>query len=392
MILNKEINLISVSGGKDSTALALLALERGVENPLFVFADTGHENEVTYEYLQYLDGVLKERCGVGITTVRASFDEQIEGKRKFVSERWFDDLARGKPGKWVIRDDWRKEAEKAPDYQEPASPAQPEDVYALAETDSHEWVPAIAPKSEQEATEKVERTLAVLKPTGNPMLDLSIWKGRFASTRARFCSEELKHKPINALVQRIIEEQSPKALISWQGVRREESLARQNLLERDVEFGQWEPEPSGFLIYRPILDWKVAEVFDMHRRHGVKWNPLYEQGRGRVGCDPCIHARKDEIRHIVARNPETIDRMERWEEIVSDASKRDCSTFMDARVTAKFLGTGTRNTDINVKTHGIRTYAEWATTSRGGRQYDLLNVLDVTDPAPSCSSLYGLCE
>lgn len=31
------MNLISISGGKDSTALALLAVEREVEDPHFVF-------------------------------------------------------------------------------------------------------------------------------------------------------------------------------------------------------------------------------------------------------------------------------------------------------------------------------------------------------------------
>lgn len=36
-------NVVSMSGGKDSTAMALLAIERGVENLHLVFADTGHE-------------------------------------------------------------------------------------------------------------------------------------------------------------------------------------------------------------------------------------------------------------------------------------------------------------------------------------------------------------
>ena len=32
---------------------------------------------------------------------------------------------------------------------------------------------------------------------------------------------------------------------------------------------------------------------------------------------------------------------------------------------------------------------EWAKTSRGGQQYDMLRVFD---DAPLCSSIYGLCE
>lgn len=183
------------------------------------------------------------------------------------------------------------------------------------------------------------------------------------------------------------------ALISWQGVRRDESHARAKLAERDVEFGQWEPEPKGILIYRPILDWTVEDVFAMHRKHGIRWNPLYEQGMGRVGCMPCIHAGKREMREITKRFPEEIERVAAWEKLVSHAAKRDCSTLMDARQTAKFLGTDTRSKTIRPDSHGIKTYAQWAKTARGGKQMDLIAQAEESPAAlPMCSSIYGLCE
>jgi len=37
-------NIISISGGKDSTAIAHLALEKSHDNLRFVFADTSHEH------------------------------------------------------------------------------------------------------------------------------------------------------------------------------------------------------------------------------------------------------------------------------------------------------------------------------------------------------------
>lgn len=51
-----RLAIVSVSGGKDSSATALQAIEqRGHENVRLVFADTGHEHPATVEYaLEYL--------------------------------------------------------------------------------------------------------------------------------------------------------------------------------------------------------------------------------------------------------------------------------------------------------------------------------------------------
>lgn len=218
----------------------------------------------------------------------------------------------------------------------------------------------------------IASALQTLRPTGNPFLDLCIWKGRFPSTKARFCSEELKRNPIIEQVQMPLMEQGAK-IISWQGVRADESPSRALLPELDCNGS--DPETGGELWnYRPILRWTAEQCFDMHRKHGIKHNPLYEQGMGRVGCMPCIHARKDELLEISKRFPEVIKRVAEWERIVSAASKRGSSTF----------GVGT---DISVAS--IHAVVEWAKTSRGGRQYDMLRV---QNDGPMCSSIYGLCE
>ncbi len=47
-------NIISVSGGKDSTALLLLAIEMEVPNLRAVFADTGNEHQHKYDYVHYV--------------------------------------------------------------------------------------------------------------------------------------------------------------------------------------------------------------------------------------------------------------------------------------------------------------------------------------------------
>jgi 3'-phosphoadenosine 5'-phosphosulfate sulfotransferase (PAPS reductase)/FAD synthetase len=310
--MSKTHNIVSVSGGKDSTTLLLLAMERGAENLQAVFADTGHEHQQTYDYVRYLE----QATGVPIRWVRADFADRIAGKARYVREKW---------------------AEKGV----------PIDV--------------------------VDRALSVLDrgPTGNPFLDLCIWKGRFPSTKARFCSEELKRNPIVEQVQIPLMDAGD-AVISWQGVRADESPARANLPETEDVGG-------GLLNYRPILKWSADDCFAMHRKHGIKHNPLYEQGMGRVGCMPCIHARKDELLEISKRFPEEVARVAEWEQIVATASRRGGATFFTAR------------SDDNewAATQNIYTFVNWSKTSRGGKQYDMLRS---DDDGPSCSSIYGLCE
>jgi 3'-phosphoadenosine 5'-phosphosulfate sulfotransferase (PAPS reductase)/FAD synthetase len=311
-----EINIVNVSGGKDSTATLLLAIERGADNLRAVFADTGHEHPATYEYVDYLEAA----TGIKIKRVRASFKIQIANKREYIARKWAEDGV---------------------------------------------------------SEDSIREALEVLVPTGNPFLDLCIWKGRFPSPKARFCTEELKVLPM--MEQVFIPASKQFDLVySWQGVRRDESASRSKLPVADVgEFG--------VVNYRPILDWTADDCFAMHKKHGIKWNPLYEQGMGRVGCMPCIMARKGELQEIERRFPEEFDRLERWERIVSMASKRGASTFFDGRIPAKIIG---EDVPITATTHGVSWWREYALTARGGRQFDLLYEAD----APVCSSVYGLCE
>lgn len=308
--------------------MALLAIERNTENLHFVAADTGHEHPQTYEYVAYLDAELRRRCGTGIRWVRADLSKRIAHKREVVDTKWRE-----------------------------------------------EGVPE----------EMIEEALSVLQPTGIPFLDLCLWKGRFPSARARFCTTELKHIPIGEqVVEPLLAAHG--TVVSWQGVRADESRARGDLVERDAEFGAWEPEPHGLLIYRPILSWTAADVFDFHRKHGVRWNPLYEQGMGRVGCMPCIMARKNEILEISRRFPEEVQRVSEWERLVGMASRRGNSTLFEADT---IPGNSRDNDGISRETHGIEAVVEWSKTGRGGRQYDLERAIDDT---PACSSIYGLCE
>ena len=140
-------------------------------------------------------------------------------------------------------------------------------------------------------------------------------------------------------------------------------------------------------IYRPILRWSAAAVFDAAAYAGVKPNPLYSQGCKRVGCMPCINSGKGEILNAAKRWPKVINRVEEWEAIVGAASKRGASTLFHVDPPGGRYKPEMSAQDIFDQAN-IRSAVEWSRTSHGGRQFDMLALTE----APACSSAYGLCE
>lgn len=306
--------VVSVSGGKDSTATALVAISRHPRQHIrLVHFETGNEHELTETYVRE---TLPAALGLPVEILKADFSNDIARKRRYIESNW--------PEKGVPPD-------------------------------------------------RIRRALELLHPTGNPMLDLCMWKGRFPSRKAQFCTSELKRFMSDAYMMKLMEHGAP--LESWQGVRRDESQARKDALEV-------ERAAEGWLIRRPIVDWTAQEVVDFVRASGVPLNPLYSLGCSRVGCMPCINASKSEIANIARRWPHHIARIAEWERLVSECSKRGETTFF-----ADSFNEG-ETTDQIFERLRIENHVKWAMTSRGGKQSNLLQLL----PSPSCSSSYGLCE
>lgn len=305
------VHVVSVSGGKDSTAVLLLALERfGRERVRPIFCDTGNEHQDVYDYLDYLES----RLNIKIERLRANFDQEIAAKRKFIA---LDCRRRG------VR--WTNKSKR--------------------------------------------KALEVLHPTGNPYLDLCLWKGRFPSRMAQFCTEHLKRNP--AVEHQLALIGAGHTVVSWQGIRRDESMNRRNA----VKFERVAP---GLYHYRPIVDWSAEQTLTFAAERNVVHNPLYTQGMGRVGCMPCINVNKKELREIAQRFPEHIERIRNWEQLVAQASKRGAATFIPAP------GIKPRE----AKDHGILSVVQWAYTTHGGKQLDLLAM----EPSNGCKSSYGLCD
>lgn len=310
-------HVVSCSTGKDSVATLLLAIENCPrENIIPIFCDTGNEHEAVYEHLAYLEQALD----IKIVRLKADFTEQIANKRNFIAR----DQRTGRKNGRRLR--WTNKAKR--------------------------------------------RALAVLHPTGNPFLDLCLWKGRFPSRKAQFCTEELKRNMAVEFQLSLVDQGFQ--VLSWQGVRRDESESRKNAKKSERIGG-------GIWTFRPIVEWTALDTFAFAKARGIQPNPLYTAGMGRVGCMPCINARKDELLQISKRFPEHIQRIAKWESLVAQASKRGMSTFFAAP----------KMTNREASKQTIRVVVEWSKTTRGGRQFDLLG--DLAEPT-SCASAYGLCE
>ena len=66
----KQFHAVSLSGGKDSTAMLLLMIERDMPIDMVLSADTGMEFPEMYEHLAKLDEHLFRERGIHITTLR----------------------------------------------------------------------------------------------------------------------------------------------------------------------------------------------------------------------------------------------------------------------------------------------------------------------------------
>lgn len=281
------------------------------------------------------------------------------------------------------------------------------------------------------------------------MADLVRQKAMFPSRTRRFCTEELKVFPIRAHLESLIEAMpgvdvesdevrsfvaafeamgvsivnvERMRLVNAIGIRAAESQSRGQM----PEWEHWGADGTlriPVLVWRPLIRWTEQDVIDIHRRHGLRPNPLYLRGASRVGCWPCIYARKSEIAMVAKESPERIDLIETLEtdlsalavaraavrarspwpvelyfqhgadgmichapdpEVVErEHQLRDVTHWRNQRT---YFGVGDKSRGWEF--YGIRQTVEWAKTDRGGRQYRLFE----QDGARDGCMRWGMCE
>lgn len=196
----------------------------------------------------------------------------------------------------------------------------------------------------------------------------------FPARMQRWCTQELKVQPLRAYHAAAGDD-----TVSAVGIRADESAARSamTVVEDSDAWGGW--------VWRPLLAWTVADVIAIHHRHDVPMNPLYHRGHDRVGCYPCIFARKDEIRLTAASAPERVAEIEAMEaEAATERARRNAET--PGRYASEAPTFFQSHARVG-RPIGIREAVAWAGTSQGGRQLPLL----AEPPSGGCFR-WGLCE
>ena len=180
-------------------------------------------------------------------------------------------------------------------------------------------------------------------------------KGMFPSRIARFCTEELKVKPARAFLGHLLDQGHD--VVNAVGIRRAESQAR-------AKMGEWEwSSAMDCYVWRPIASWTVDDVRAIHTRHGLTLNPLYAMGATRVGCWPCIHARKSEIALVARVDPLRIDQIRALEaDLNARGQERDAQMGRAPILRSMFWWHGSKGSNTPIP---IDDAVTWSNSKRG---------------------------
>jgi len=260
----------------------------------------------------------------------------------------------------------------------------------------------------------------------NGMVDLAKKRGRFPSSTARFCTEELKIFPMIDYILTLTSH-----IIVIDGVRADESEKRskmepecryfkyyfepyqtntmiverftvkppithkqkvkfktaQDRLAKDkedpkfytyrkLEVFEWCKSYSDDLI-RPFFYSTADEIISYSLNRGLKINPRYFKGYSRVGCNPCIMEGVDEIAIMIENDPETVQKIKDGER------EADSSFFPPDKIPKRYH---------SQKTAEGKTYPNFEDVERYIKDRAATGDLFKEEPLFKCKSVYNICE
>ena len=224
-------------------------------------------------------------------------------------------------------------------------------------------------------------------------LALCIRNKRFPSALARFCTKELKIYPAIDYMEELVAQGHE--VVAHSGVRRDESTER-SMLE---EWGEKQyTKTLKVRVRRPLLNWSIEAVWAAHKRYGLPINPLYFQGRKRVGCKLCCMSSKEDVRLTAIHHPETIDQYRDWEKQINAISNAPGTFFQSRSIPESFRSqqkvmakdTERLQAGQTVRYATIDDVVAWSMTLRGGKEVGFDFMYEEDDAHLPCQS--GYCE
>lgn len=256
------------------------------------------------------------------------------------------------------------------------------------------WEADITYQHIKDIEEKLGIKFTILKSKKyDSFYDMSMKKKRVASTMARFCTSELKVKP---MIDYILDKKE--SIIVYQGIRADESKSRSKMSQQCTYFkfytqrkdnGKYESyrrkEILAWLqeynadVMRPIFEWTANMVFDYIKTKGLKANPLYYEGFLRVGCFPCIMCRQSEVQLLVKRHPERIEAIQKLE---NDLGR---TFFPPGYIPARFCSRSDDKGNVFPSVDDVVKYVM-------NKKNQASMFADEDGEFPACESIYNICE
>lgn len=140
--------------------------------------------------------------------------------------------------------------------------------------------------------------------------DLCRKYARLPAGNARFCTDQLKTKPIGAWIREYCEKNNITRAVNAIGIRAEESPSRA-LKEPFKLSKKLSLVKKGLMIHEwfPIFDFKLADIWLVIKAAGQEPHPIYSQGFSRLSCVFCVFGRINEHQKAAKMRPELYQKM-----------------------------------------------------------------------------------
>lgn len=229
---------------------------------------------------------------------------------------------------------------------------------------------------------EAEAIEAVLGVSPSAFVRLCLKKRIMPRRTVRFCTQSLKVFEAQKVMK--AEHEAGRYPVNVVGIRAAESAARAKMPERELSI------TLDCEVWRPIISWTEADVIAIHQRHQIKPNPLYLMGASRVGCFPCIMARKAELR-MVGRDANRMEAIRMLEAAVQRLYAGHLGDDLIGVNLPSLFSAARRDAAGQRFGVSIDDAVRWANTSHGAplEQENLFPIED--DPDDGCMR-WGMCE